>query len=111
MSATETASAPEPLQKTASSQVVVPLPIGSGGSNGTKQGMIDINQTLVGMSVTADANTKFDTPVDSGAATPAKTKSAFTNPTSIEPFCSEQPLSEILIMIGCVFIVYGIVAK
>lgn len=82
---------------------VNPLPIGSGGSNTTTTQMNQTNETLTMMMAQTTKDTQFDPP-------PPK---HITAQQVIQNFCSGSQLStpQMLIVIGCLCIVYGIVAK
>ena len=81
---------------------VVPLPIGPGGKNATKQQMNNTNTQLTMLSAQATANTVFDPPPPQPI-----TKQV------ISGFCSgpDTSIPESLFLIGIVLIVYGVLAK
>lgn len=82
---------------------VSPLPIGSGGGNSTKQQLNDINVSLTAMMAQSNADQKYDPPVPK----------PITEQTITEQFCSMNDVnpSSIIIVVGVLFIVYGIYAK
>ena len=85
------------------SKQVAPLPIGSGGSSTVKNHMNDMNTQLTMMASQATVDTKYDPP-------PPK---HITNQVVTSGFCSQSQLSigEAIGLVGCLCIVYGIVAK
>jgi len=82
---------------------VSPLPIGSGGSNSTKQQLNDINVNLTAMMAQSNADQKYDPPVPKPV----------TSQTITEQFCSinDIPPSTIIAVVGVLFVVYGICTK
>lgn len=81
---------------------VVPLPIGPGGKNATKQQMNDTNTQLTMLSAQATANTAFDPPPPQPVSKQV-----------VSGFCSgsDTSIPESLFYIGLVLIVYGVLAK
>lgn len=88
-------------QVQAAPQAVAPLPVGSGGSNITKQEMNATNESLTALSVQSNADKKYDPVVP----VKAPVVIGFTD------MSDELSLIELLIMIGTFCIVYGVVAK
>ena len=84
------------------SKQVVPLPIGPGGKNATKNQMNDTNTELTMLTSQATANTLYDPPVPKPVTKPL-----------VQPFCSgpNDPIPSILLVLAGVLIVYGIVSK
>lgn len=82
---------------------VDPLPIGSGGSNTTIKQMNNTNETLTMMIAQNYKDTQFD---------PLPPKH-ITEQQVVQQFCSGSQLStaNMLVVIGCLCIVYGVVAK
>lgn len=89
------------------SKQVVPLPVGPGGNNPTKQQMNATNTQLTMMAAQAAANTKYDPPVPQ----------PITSQVTVEQFCaltsiaSMSSVSGMLWVVGGLMIVYGIIAK
>jgi hypothetical protein len=82
------------------SRQVSPLPIGPGGNDPTKREMNETNTQLTMLTAQANANTKYDPPVPEPV----------TKPVIIEKFCSGFDYTSLMV-IGVLFVVYGIVAK
>ena len=82
---------------------VAPLPIGSGGSNATKQQLNATNTMLAMMTSQAAADTKYDPPVPKHITTPA----------TIENFvsCKQKNLATVITVIGSLIILYGFVSR
>ena len=81
---------------------VVPLPIGPGGKNDTKNQMNATNTQLEMLTLQATANTLYDPPVPKPI-----TKQV------IQPFCSGpyNDLPSVLLVCAGILIVYGFVSK
>ena len=84
------------------SKQVVPLPIGPGGKNATKNQMNDTNTELTMLTSQATANTLYDPPVPKPV-----TKQL------VQPFCSgpTDPIPYVVLVLAGVLIVYGIISK
>jgi hypothetical protein len=85
----------------ATPQAVTPLPVGSGGSNITKQEMNNTNEALTALSVQASADKKYDPVVPVQAPVVL----------GFRDISDEISVIELFIMIGTFCIVYGVVAK
>jgi hypothetical protein len=83
------------------SHQVSPLPIGSGGNNLIKQQMNQTNSQLTMLMAQASANTKYDPPVPK----------PITKPLYIEKFGTPSNTPLLMSVIGCILIVFSIVAK
>ena len=88
------------------SEPVAPLPIGSGGNSTTAKKMNNMNNSLTMMSVQSSADASYDPPVPQ-----PRTESQL-----VQAFCSgtnedTKKLAIVCGVIGCVSIVYGVIAK
>jgi hypothetical protein len=84
------------------SKQVAPLPTGPGGNNPMKQQMNQTNIQLAMITAQAAANTKYDPPVPQPVSKQA----------IIEKFTpQDQPLHTLIMIVGGLFIVYGLVTK
>lgn len=80
---------------------VTALPIGSGGNNQLGKEMSKTNEQMTMMMAQANANSRFDPP------TPAPVTKQV-----VQAFCSDsEPTSVVIGAIGCMFIIYGLIAK
>ena len=93
------------------SQQVSPLPMGPGGDNPVKKQMNQTNIQLAMLNAQAVANTKYDPPVPQPITeqvtlhgnSPKLLKESFT--------VNLLEVSQMLFVVGGLFIVYGLVAK
>lgn len=77
---------------------IEPLPIGPGGNSPAKQQLNQTNDTLTMMAAQAQSDIKYDEPSPQPLTTQSK----------IEAFCTSPNM---LIVVGVLFIAYGIVSK
>lgn len=83
------------------SRQVSPLPVGPGGNNPVKQQMNQTNTQLTMLTAQAAANTKYDPPVPK----------PITKQITKEGFQTQISSTQLLFVVGGLFIVYGLIAK